>query len=215
MKDVTRRSLLAGAAGVVVAGSCSTPRRKRANLAAVAFERERFIEDVKKARLQGQDAVAEVIARAVSEPTSVIRELGEPRKATVELLHGDQDLSIFNIVWPPLTVLVPHDHLMWASIGVYTGRENNIMWEPSGSTIQATEATSVAAKEVFSLPPDAVHSVTNPVERYTAAIHVYGGDLSSTLRGQWDPLTLRREPFDVEDVRRVLQQADQRFGSTG
>ena len=212
MNHVSRRSLLAGAAGTLIAGSCSAPSKERARLGAVPFERERFIEDVKEARPQGQDAVAEVIARAVSEPTSVIRELGEPKGAAIELLHRDADLSIFNIVWPPLTVLVPHDHLMWASIGVYTGREDNIMWESNGSAIRATEAASVGAKEVFSLPSDAVHSVTNPVERYTAAIHVYGGDLSSAQRSQWDPLTLRREPFDVEDGRRLLQQADRRFG---
>ena len=212
MNDVSRRSLLVGAAGALIAGSCSAPSRKRTGFAATPFERERFIEDVKEAQPHGQDAVAEVIARAVSEPSSVIRGLGEPRSATIELLHRDTEISIFNIVWPPLTVLVPHDHLMWASIGVYTGREDNMMWEPSGSTIRATEAASVGAKEVFSLPRNAIHSVTNPVERYTAAIHVYGGDLSSASRSQWDPLTLRREPFDVEDGRRLLQQADQRFG---
>lgn len=173
-----------------------------------SFERDRFIDDVKRALSDGRDAVEEVIARAVSDPNSVLRELGEPNAAAIELLHREDDLSIFNIVWPPMIVLVPHDHLMWATIGVYTGREDNIMWRDNGESIEATTATSVGAKEVFALPSDAVHSVVNPVSRYTAAIHVYGGDLSSARRSQWDPLTHTKEPFDVEEGRRILQEFD-------
>ena len=212
MSNLSRRSVVVGAAGMLVAAACATPTRKRTNSTPVAFELDQFTDEVKRANREGQEAVAEVIARAVSDPASVIRELGEPTKASIQLLHRDPELSIFNIVWPPLAVLVPHDHLMWASIGVYTGREDNIMWEPSGQTIEATDAASVAAKEVFSLPPDAIHSVTNPVEGYTSALHVYGGDLSAAPRSQWDPRTLAVEPFDVEDGRRILRQADERFG---
>jgi predicted metal-dependent enzyme (double-stranded beta helix superfamily) len=214
MPEISRRSLITSAAGALVAGSCATPSGRRKSPTSVAFDRDQFIEDVKRAVGEGQGAVEEVIARAVSDPGSVIRALGEPKSASIELLHRDQGLSIFKIVWPPLTVLVPHDHLMWASIGVYTGREDNIMWKPSGETIRAAHAASVAATEVFSLPPEAVHSVTNPVEGYTAAIHVYGGDLPAAQRSQWDPLTLSRGPFDVEDGRRILQQADARSGSS-
>ena len=56
----------------------------------------------------------------------------------------------------------------------------------------------------------AIHSVTNPVEGYTAAIHVYGGDLSSKKRSQWEPATLQEEPFDLKEAKRILMQADQR-----
>jgi predicted metal-dependent enzyme (double-stranded beta helix superfamily) len=211
MSQFSRRSLLAGTAGALVAQACAAPARKKTATMTKPFERDRFVEEVRQARPQGQEAVAEVIARAVSDPASVLRELGEPTQATITALYRSPELSIFNIVWPPFVVLVPHDHLMWASIGVYAGRENNIVWEPRGQTIEATDASSVAGKEVFSLPPDAIHSVTNPVERYTCALHVYGGDLGGTTRSQWDALTLTREPFDMEDARRILGQADQRF----
>lgn len=211
MSNLSRRSFVVGTAGMIVVAACAIPTRKRPNSTPVTFERDQFIDEVKRANREGQEAVAEVVARAVSDPASVIRELGEPTKASIHLLYKDRELSIYNLVWPPFAVLVPHDHLMWASIGVYTGRENNIMWEPSGKTIQAINAASVAAKEVFSLPPDAIHSVTNPVEGYTSALHVYGGDLSAAPRSQWDPRTLAQEPFDVEDGRRILQRADERF----
>ncbi len=89
--------------------------------------------------------------------------------------------------------------------------ENNIPWERNGQTIRASAVASLAEREVFSLPRDAIHSVTNPVAGYTCAIHVYGGDLSATKLSQWDALTLREEPFDVEAGRKILQEADQRF----
>ena len=141
-----------------------------------------------------------------------MRELGEPVRASIQLLHKDDAVSIFNIVWPPLAVLVPHNHLMWACIGVYGGREDNILWRRSHDGIEAHAAASVATKEVFALPADAIHSVINPVRGYTSAIHVYGGDLTVAKQSQWDPLTLREGPFDVEQGRRILREADERFG---
>ncbi len=206
MSHLSRRTLLAGAAGLIAAGIVPS----RNTMGATTFERDKFIGDVKKALALGQEAVHDIIARAISNPSAVIRELGEPKQGSIQLLHRESNLSIFNIVWPPHTVLVPHDHLMWASIGVYTGREDNMMWRRAGGTIEATNAASVAAKEAFSLPADAIHSVVNPVQRYTAAIHVYGGDLTAARRTQWDALTLAEQPFDTEEGRRILEQADRR-----
>ena len=50
------------------------------------FEKERFIEEC-RAALKERDthaAVRELVARAVSEPTQIVRVLGEPRRAGVE-----------------------------------------------------------------------------------------------------------------------------------
>lgn len=208
MAEWTRRQLLAGAGALALCSSA--PRAARTM---PALEREGLVEELKRASSEGQAAVEEVLARAVADPGAVMRGLGEPRKATIEAIHREARLSVYNIVWPPHTVLVPHDHRMWASIGVYTGREDNIMWRRAGSSIEATSAASVAARQIFSLPEDAIHSVTNPVEAYTAAIHVYGGDLSGIERSQWDARTLREEPFDVEDGQRILEEADRRFAA--
>jgi len=214
MSHLSRRTFLTGTASLLAASACSTPGPVLGASSASSsrpFDRARFVDDVKRALPQGQEAVAEVIARAVSEPASIGRDLGDPRRALIQPLYKADDVSIFNIVWPPLAVLVPHDHLMWASIGVYSGREDNIMWRRSGGKIKATTAASVGAKEVFSLPSDAIHSVANPVEAYTAAIHVYGGNLAATRRSQWDPLSHHEEPFDLEEGRRILNEADRRF----
>ena len=66
--------------------------------------------------------------RAVSDPTSVMKGLGEPKRGEVQRLYHSPDLTILNVVWAPKVTIMPHDHRMWAVIGVYTGREDNIFW---------------------------------------------------------------------------------------
>jgi hypothetical protein len=38
---------------------------------------------------------------------------------------------------------------MWAAIGIYAGREDNIMWERNGELVEAWRATSVGEPEVL------------------------------------------------------------------
>ena len=73
-------------------------------------------------------------------------------------------------------------------------------------------AASLSEREVFPLPKDAIHSVTNPIRRLTGAIHVYGGDFFVTAgRSEWDPETLSERPFDLEAARANFREANQRF----
>jgi predicted metal-dependent enzyme (double-stranded beta helix superfamily) len=178
------------------------------------FDLDRFVEDVKSAsrEAEGQRAVDEVLARAVSQPSRLLAELGEPRTAGLQPLHRADDLTILNVVWAPLMVLLPHDHNMWASIAIYTGREDNILWGRRGDRVTAVGAASISEREVFPLPADAIHSVANPIERLTGAIHVYGGDFFETTgRREWDPETLRERPFDLEAARARFREASERF----
>jgi predicted metal-dependent enzyme (double-stranded beta helix superfamily) len=179
----------------------------------VKFDLDRFVDDVKRARSEqaGQAAVQEVLARAVSDPGAVIDGIGVPTQAGVHPLLHEKDLTILNVVWAPLMQLLPHDHRMWASIGIYTGREDNILWQRSGSTVKAARAASLSEREVFPLPADAIHSVTNPIKRLTGAIHVYGGDFFATPRSEWDPETLLERRFDLEAARQSFKDATERF----
>jgi predicted metal-dependent enzyme (double-stranded beta helix superfamily) len=174
---------------------------------------DRFVEDVKRANKEkdGQRAVQEVLARAVSDPTAVVAGLGEPAEAGIHTIHRADDLTILNVVWAPLMVLLPHNHNMWASIGIYSGREDNIMWQRKGSAVAAKGAAAITEKEVFGLGRDAIHSVTNPIRRLTGAIHIYGGDFFKPGRSEWDAETLRERPFDLEAARRTFTEANERF----
>lgn len=107
--------------------------------------------------------------------------------------------------------LMPHDHLMWALIGIYTGREDNILWRRSEGRLAASGAQCLFADDVAELPETAIHSATNPLERFTGGIHIYGGDFFATTRSQRHPETLAEEPSDDEVIRRLFERENARL----
>jgi predicted metal-dependent enzyme (double-stranded beta helix superfamily) len=179
------------------------------------FDVDGFVADVRRARAEAdaQRAVEEVLARAVADPAAIVAAIGEPKEAGIHALHQSESLTILNVVWAPLMLLLPHEHAMWASIGVYTGREDNIVWRREGHRIGADRAEALSARQVFGLPHDAIHSVTNPIPRLTGAIHIYGGDFFGTPRSEWDPDTLQERPFDLDAARARFRDASARFAA--
>ena len=153
---------------------------------------ERFVADCIAANEEAdaQAAVNEVLARAVSSPQGVLAALGVPNKAGLNVLLSSPTLTIFAATWTPQMNLMPHDHLMWANIGIYTGREDNIFWKRTPEGIKAYGADALFVKDTATLPEDALHSVTNPLQRFTGGIHIYGGDFFDTTRSQLGPETL-------------------------
>ena len=94
------------------------------------FDLDHFIEDCRDAVRQDSShkAAREVLARANSDPAAILAALGEPTRAGVTPLYKSDNLTIINVVWGRRMTIMPHDHRMWAVIGVYTGREDNIFW---------------------------------------------------------------------------------------
>ena len=175
---------------------------------------DRFVADCIAANNEtdAQAAVHEVLARAVSTPTAVLAALGEPEKAGFNVLLSSTSLTIFAATWTPQMNLMPHNHLMWANIGIYTGREDNIYWKRTSDGINAYGADALFVKDSAMLPEDAVHSVTNPLPRFTGGIHIYGGDFFDTVRSQWDPETLEEEPSDGAVIRGIFERENERLG---
>jgi len=101
---------------------------------------------------------------------------------------------------------------MWAVIGIYTGREDNIFWRrlpgAEGGRLEAAGAKALSERDAAPLGRDIIHSVTNPIPRLTGAIHVYGGDFFETARSQWDPETLLEGPYDMARTMRVFEEAN-------
>ncbi len=157
-------------------------------------------------------AAREVVARAVSDPNKVLAALGEPSQAGVTPLHHSASVTILNVVWGPLMNIPAHNHEMWAVIGIYAGREDSILWrridDENGQSIEAAGATSLATKDTEPLGKDIIHSVVNPVNRLTAAIHVYGGDFFGVERQEWDPETHEERPFDFDRTRQYFEKSN-------
>ena len=179
------------------------------------FHLDQFILDCLAARDAdpSHKLVREVVARAVSDPSGVLRVLGEPRRSEVRRLYHAPNLTILNVIWGPKMTIMPHDHRMWAVIGVYTGREDNIFWRriPGGQSgrVEAAGAKALCERDAEPLGHNIIHSVTNPIPRLTGAIHVYGGDFFKPgRRSEWDPETLLEEPWDVERAVRRFEEAN-------
>ena len=175
---------------------------------------ERFVADCITANEEtdAQAAVNGVLARAVSAPRRVLAALGDPDKAGLNVLLSSPTLTIFAATWTPQMNLMPHDHLMWANIGIYTGREDNIFWKRTAEGIKAYGADALLVKDTAMLSEDALHSVTNPLPRFTGGIHIYGGDFFNTKRSQWDPETLEEEPSDGASIREMFHRENVRLG---
>jgi predicted metal-dependent enzyme (double-stranded beta helix superfamily) len=177
------------------------------------FELDRFVADCRAALAQDSShkAVREVVARAVAAPDAVLKGLGEPRRAALAKLHHAPDLTILNVVWGPYMTIMPHNHGMWAVIGVYSGREDNIFWRrlpEERNRVEAAGAKALCVKDAAPLGPDIIHSVTNPIPRLTGAIHVYGGDFFATARSEWDPETLTEGRYNPEKTIRLFEESN-------
>src|SRR5215472_17368389 len=169
------------------------------------FDLDQFIADLRAALGErSRQALKEVVARAVSDPASLVRQLGEPEEATVQLLHAAPDLTVLNVVWAPKAVTLPHDHRMSAVIGMYGGREDNTFWRrlanPTRFQIELAGGQALGTGDVTILGREVVHSVVNPLTKISGAIHVYDGEFLTVQRSMWDAETLVEQPYDINAV---------------
>src|SRR5687768_9904297 len=181
------------------------------------MELDRFIADCRAAHAadHSHKAMREVVARAVSEPGAVLKMLGEPKRGEVQKIFHSPALTILNVIWAPRMTIYPHNHRMWAVIGIYTGREDNIFWRRlPGGKVEAAGAQSLSEREAVPLGPEIIHSVTNPIARLTGAIHVYGGDFFAAERSEWDPESLTEQRYDSAKTMRYFEEANVRSRST-
>jgi predicted metal-dependent enzyme (double-stranded beta helix superfamily) len=156
----------------------------------------------------GAEAVREVVRGVISRSDELDAVLGPVTVAGETTLFSSPELTVARLVWGPRMVMYPHDHRMWAVIGVYRGAERNILHRRSGNALATAGIVEIGAGEVAVLDPDVIHSVVNPFEDLSAAIHVFGGDFVHQPRSEWDWKTLTERPYDDEHVRRLFAAAN-------
>jgi predicted metal-dependent enzyme (double-stranded beta helix superfamily) len=153
-------------------------------------------------------AAKELLDRALEAPAAVADALA-PTRGGITLLHHSADLTIINVAWAPGMQLMPHDHRMWAVIGIYAGAEDNTFYRrDAGRGLIATTGRRIDAGEVCVLGTDTIHAVANSSPRLTGAIHIYGGDFVNEPRSQWGPGQLIERPYDMADVDRQFHDAN-------
>lgn len=181
------------------------------------FDIDRFVADCRDAQAQspGGAAVREIVERAVSAPGEVERALGTPRWAGIGTIFRSPELTVLNIVWAPCMTLYPHDHRMWAVIGLYGGREDNVFYRRTKDGLAQAGAKELGIADTVFLGKTVIHSVANPSRQFTGALHVYGGDFFGVPRSEWDPETMRERSWDIETAKRVFEEANARLRAGG
>jgi predicted metal-dependent enzyme (double-stranded beta helix superfamily) len=147
-------------------------------------------------------AVKEVVERAVHDKRLIDELSHEPG---IRRLYRAGDLTVGHVVIPKRRPgdpnPVPHNHLMWAVIGIIHGGEDNAFFRRSGDTIEPSGGRVLAEGDVLAIGSDTIHAVKNPsTEWVSSALHVYGGDLAGTARSMWCEPSLREEPYDFARV---------------
>ena len=155
-------------------------------------------------------AVSDLLERTV-DATSAVAEALPATRAELTTLHHAPDLTVLKVVWAPGMSIWPHDHQMWAAIGIYAGQEDNTFFRRVDGGLEPRRTRELSTSQVVLLGDDAIHAVHNPLRTCTGAIHVYGGDFFNRDMTQWDPETLEARP-DARSPASFFEEANERLG---
>jgi len=144
----------------------------------------------------------------MAEPDQVARAL-PPIRAEIAPLYVSDELTIIKAIWAPGMSFRPHNHRMWAAIGLYGGQEDNTFYRRADATIVESGGRELRTGEVVLLGADTIHAVANPLRSHAGAIHIYGGDLTSRPgRSEWDEATGDEVAYDFERVKQHFEAAN-------
>jgi predicted metal-dependent enzyme (double-stranded beta helix superfamily) len=165
------------------------------------FDIDAFVAECQAAGTASQPmlAIKEILDRAMTEPGALATAMDG---LGIGLLHRSSELTVANIVVPagaPQTP--PHDHRMWALVGIYAGQEDNQFFRRADGGLAESGARSLHVSDTIAMGDDTIHAIRNPLARGAlAAIHVYGGDLFGTERSMWTGPDYDERPYDDKKV---------------
>jgi len=158
-------------------------------------------------------AVRDVVEELVAAPGVLADAVGPVTEGGIRTLHRADDLTVLHIAWTPGMVLNPHDHAMFAVVGMYGGQEDNSFFRRGEHGLEASGGRSLTGGDVLVMGRDAIHAVANPRREYAVALHVYGGDFFVGQRSEWDDETGEERPRDVEGTMRRFAEANARWAA--
>jgi predicted metal-dependent enzyme (double-stranded beta helix superfamily) len=173
---------------------------------------ERFVAECRASLEEPEPClvVADVLERTV-DPASKCAEALPVTRAELTTLHHSPELTVLKVVWAPGMSIWPHDHTMWAAIGIYAGQEDNTFFRRTDGSLEPRRTRELSTGDVVLLGDDVIHAVHNPLAECTGSIHVYGGDFFNRDVSQWEPDTLQKAT-DVGPPWRVFEEANERLG---
>jgi len=156
-------------------------------------------------------AIRDVLDELLSDQTALELALGPVEVGGITTLHNAADLTILHVAWTPGMALNPHEHKMWAVIGMYGGQEDNAFYRRAPGGLEMAGGRELPAGDVLVLGDDVIHSVANTRRDFAVALHVYGGDFFAVERSEWDFETYEERPRDFARTRRLFEEANARW----
>jgi len=160
-------------------------------------------------------AVRDALDELVADQAALDHALGPVELGGITALHNAADLTILRVAWTPGMALYPHEHRMWAVIGMYGGQEDNAFYRRSPGGLEPAGGKEVRQGDVLVLGDDVIHSVANTRRNFAVALHVYGGDFFSVERSEWDIDTYEERPRDFARTQRLFDDANTRWRNQG
>ena len=114
----------------------------------------------------------------------------------VRILHHSEEsgLLIETVCWQPGRGVAPHDHQTWGVVIGLDGEEVNTSWrrlddgsKPGHAELEVAETIVAGPGDAVRLMPDDIHSVRNDGNTLSLSLHIYGRDLATTNRSEFDP----------------------------
>jgi predicted metal-dependent enzyme (double-stranded beta helix superfamily) len=174
------------------------------------FDIDELVAQCRGALSESQPALAvrDILERTVAD-SSAVSDVLAVEEAGLTGLYQSDDITVVRVMWAPGMSLYPHDHRMWATIGVFTGVEDNHFYRRSQEHgLDQLNVKPVDERDVLVMGDDVIHSVTNRQDRFTGAIHVYGGDFFGAPRSEFDPETFEEMPYSVPHTNQVFADAN-------
>jgi predicted metal-dependent enzyme (double-stranded beta helix superfamily) len=156
-------------------------------------------------------AVRDVLDELVADPNALERAVGPVDLGGITPLHNTADLTILRVAWTPGMALNPHEHRMWAVIGMYGGQEDNAFYRRAPNGLDPAGGRDIRGGDVLVMGDDVIHSVANTRSEFAVALHVYGGDFFSVERCEWDFDTFEERPRDFARTQRLFDEANTRW----
>lgn len=169
------------------------------------FDLERFIAECRRLAALGKPRqILSLMRQAVRDPAA-LRQAITPLDGKVGVLDAPPlyrapDLTVLNVTLRPGVLSIPHDHQMWAVIGIYEGQETNTFFRRAQSDevgLEKANTRHLRAGDAILLGADVVHAIENPLPTQTLGLHVYGGDLFAAERSMWSPHTGQPQAYDI------------------
>jgi len=158
-------------------------------------------------------AVRDVLDEFLADPKALEGAIGPVDAGGITTLYNGSDLTVLHVAWTPGMALNPHEHRMWAVIGMYGGQEDNTFYRRVPGGLEPSGGRELPAGDVLVLGDDVVHSVANSRREFAVALHVYGGDFFTVERSEWAFGTFEEGPRDFERTRQLFEEANARWRS--